>query len=72
MQKIITIHGVGISQRQVRPQGDPAIVYIVNAESSDGPLVLEFSAESARHMSAHLTSLLPEKGVLSRPEAIEE
>ena len=72
MQKIITIHGVSISKRQVRPQGDPAIVYIVNTESSDGHLVLEFSEESAHQMSAHLTSLLPKKAMVSSPETIEE
>ena len=61
MQNTITIHSVSTSESMIRPQGDPVVVYLVNVVSSDGPLTLEFPEEAARHMSAQLATLLPNR-----------
>ncbi len=61
MQKTITIHSVFPSEGQHHRDDKPGFTCLINVDSSDGLLTLEFPEEAARAMSSMLSAMLPNR-----------
>ncbi len=59
MQKTITIHSVFPSEGQHHRDDKPGFTCLINVDSSDGLLTLEFPEKPARDTSAQLATMLP-------------